>query len=193
MAQDYTVGIYFHQSTSLIPILPLPNGDDGWNPYVLAGVIDLYTEIHIIDDGDATFGAVMRSLMLLKANKEPSYMHDVNVHIIRKPDEASSIEARYESIIENMKSEGMNVTAHFHFADGYPFGYGESEVLSRCPCITGTMTAPEMRFWPRIGMRVTRDTATQFIERMSLTGGGSRLDEDLGSSPQLLRLQRWNW
>ena len=56
---------------------------------------------------------------------------------------------------------------------------GESEVLSRCPCITGTMTAPEMRFWPRIGMRVTRETATQFIERMSLTGGGSRLDEDL--------------
>ena len=122
VAENYTWNKLPH-SSSLIPILPLPNGEDGWNPYVLAGVIDIYTETHIIDDGDDTFGAVMRSLMLLKANKEPSYMHDVHIHIIRRPEEASRIEARYESILENMKDEGLNVTAHFHFADGDPPGY----------------------------------------------------------------------
>lgn len=120
VAQDYRLN---DERSRLIPILPHPYGDDGWNPYVLAGVIDLYTEIHIIDDGDDTFGAVMRSLMLLKANKEPSYMHDVHIHIIRRPEEAGRLEARYESIIENMKDEGFNVTAHFHFADGHPPGY----------------------------------------------------------------------
>ncbi len=122
VAENYCWNILPH-STSLIPILPLPTGEDGWNPYVLAGVIDIYTETHIIDDGDACFEAVMRSLMLLKANKEPSYMHDVNVHIIRRPEEAGRVEARYESIIEKMKDEGMNVTAHFHFASGYPASY----------------------------------------------------------------------
>jgi hypothetical protein len=118
VAENYTVyGTTRSEMTysSLTPILPIPNGEDGWNPYVLAGVIDLYTEVHIIDDGDDTFAAVMRSLMLLKANKEPSYMHDVNIHIIRTPAEAGRLEARYESILENMKDEGLNVTAHFHF------------------------------------------------------------------------------
>lgn len=120
VAENYSVyGTRKNEYTysSLTPLLPHPNGEDGWNPYVLAGVIDLYTEVHIIDDGDDTFGAVMRSLMLLKANKEPSYMHDVNIHIIRTPAEAGRLEARYESIIENMKDEGLDVTAHFHFAD----------------------------------------------------------------------------
>lgn len=125
VAENYSQKLRHSQMTynTLTPILPLPNGEDGWNPYVLAGVIDIYTEIHIIDDGDDTFGAVMRSLMLLKANKEPSYMHDVNIHIIRTPAEAGSIEARYESIIENMKDEGLNVTAHFHFASGHPHNW----------------------------------------------------------------------
>ena len=126
VAQNYTSNTSFiGSSNNLIPILPLANGDDGWNPYVLAGVIDLYTEIHIIDDGESLFRPLTNSLWILKDHKEPSYMHDVNIHIIRKPEEASSIEAHYESMIERLKyeSEGMNVTVHFHFASGHPPGY----------------------------------------------------------------------
>lgn len=117
VAENYTVyGTTRSEMTysTLTPILPLPNGDDGWNPYVLAGVIDLYTEIHIIDDGDDTAGAVMRSLELLKANKEPSYMHDVHIHIVRNSRDEPMFKKIYKPAIEKMKSEGMNVTTHFH-------------------------------------------------------------------------------
>lgn len=41
------------------------------------------------------------------------------------------------------------------------------------------MTTPEMRYWPRIGMRVSRETAQSFIERLTSGHAGSRLDEDL--------------
>ena len=116
VAQDYK---WSHKRNGLTPLLPHPSGDDGWNHYVLAGVIDIYTEVHIIDDGDDTFGAVMRSLMLLKANKEPSYMHDVNIHLIRSSAEAGRLEASYQPIIDEMKSRGMNVTAHFHYPHHY--------------------------------------------------------------------------
>jgi hypothetical protein len=42
------------------------------------------------------------------------------------------------------------------------------------------MTAEtELRYWPRIGMRVSKTTAQSFIDRLASGHGGSRLDEDL--------------
>jgi len=38
---------------------------------------------------------------------------------------------------------------------------------------------PEMRYWPRVGMKVTKDTAEQFISRIVDSVAGSKLDEDL--------------
>ena len=38
-------------------------------------------------------------------------------------------------------------------------------------------SAEETRFWPRVGLYVTRTSAAEFIERMG--GPGHALDEDL--------------
>ena len=38
---------------------------------------------------------------------------------------------------------------------------------------------PEMRCWPRVGMKGTEDTAEQFISRIVDSVAGSKLDEDL--------------
>ncbi len=38
---------------------------------------------------------------------------------------------------------------------------------------------PEMRYWPRVGMKVTKETAEQFISRIVDSVAGSKLDEDL--------------
>jgi len=40
-------------------------------------------------------------------------------------------------------------------------------------------TEAEMRYWPRVGMKVTKDTAEQFISRIVDSVAGSKLDEDL--------------
>ena len=45
-------------------------------------------------------------------------------------------------------------------------------------------TEAEMRYWPRVGMKVTKDTAEQFISRIVDSVAGSKLDEDLKSSPR---------
>ena len=40
-------------------------------------------------------------------------------------------------------------------------------------------TEQEMRYWPRVGMKVTKETAEQFISRIVDSVAGSKLDEDL--------------
>jgi hypothetical protein len=53
------------------------------------------------------------------------------------------------------------------------------KVLSRSYTIPLNMSEEEVRYWPRIGMRVSRNIAEQFLSKLSGGDVGSILDEDL--------------
>ncbi len=96
------------------PLIPLITGDDYMNPLALAAIIEEYPAgVHLIDDGDSITDAITEALHLLKDMKNPAYMNQVTLYLVRGQRESKAVKRAYEMFMKGCPEDsGFNISMY---------------------------------------------------------------------------------